>query len=105
MNRFGKILILAAFAVLPWNVAGSTEGDGNYLSETVATEVPQPATVAVYDGTIYITVPESTTIRIYTILGNLVLEKKVPSGTTQIQLKARGIYLINTGDSIKRIAL
>lgn len=104
MYRFGKILLLAAFAALPYGVTGST-ADGDYQPETVVTETVPATTVAVLDGSIYITAAENTTIKIYTILGNLVLEKKIPAGTTQIQLKARGIYLINTGDSIKRISL
>ncbi len=105
MNGFGKLSVLALLALLPHSVLGNTDGDADLRPESYAVETPQPATVAVYDGNIYITVPESTTIKIYSILGNLVLEKKIPAGTTQIDLKARGIYLINTGDSIKRIAL
>lgn len=104
MNKVWKILLLAAFAALPYGSVTGAEG-GVFQTETVAAEPARPATVAVYEGSIYITVSEDTTIKVYTILGNLVLEKKIPSGTTQIQLKARGIYLINVGDSIKRVAL
>lgn len=105
MNRFGKILILAAFAVLPYCALGNI-GTGSLQDGSSVTDVPAATTtVVVYDGIIYISATESTTIKIYSILGNLVLEKKIPAGTTQIELKARGIYLINTGDSIKRIAL
>lgn len=104
MGKVWKILLLAVFTALPYGSVTCAESDV-FLPETVAVEPAQPATVAVYEGSIYITVSENTTIKVYTILGNLVLERKIPSGTTQIQLKARGIYLINVGDSIKRVAL
>ena len=51
MYRFGKILLLAAFASLPYGVAGST-ADGDYQPETVVTEIVPATTVAVLDGSI-----------------------------------------------------
>lgn len=57
------------------------------------------------NGNIYINTTKPITVKIYTILGNLVTEKRIPAGTSQIQLKSRGIYLVNTGEKIQRVTL
>ncbi|MDE6041077.1 MAG: T9SS type A sorting domain-containing protein, partial [Muribaculaceae bacterium] len=44
-------------------------------------------------------------VEVYTILGQLVTRRKLPAGTTRLQLSQRGIYILKSGGMTRRVNL
>lgn len=57
------------------------------------------------DGYIYITIERPAEVEVYTILGQLVTRRKLQPGTTRLQLGMRGIYILKSGASTRRVNL
>lgn len=57
------------------------------------------------DGYIYITIESPAEVEVYTILGQLVTRRKLQPGTTRLQLSQRGIYILKSGASTRRVNL
>ncbi|MEG1573718.1 MAG: hypothetical protein RR293_02610 [Bacteroidales bacterium] len=101
----GKILVILALMMLSNMTASSacfTSEDSDTIELPTATD---RIDIFTSNGCIYINTTKTIIVKIYSILGNLVIEKKISAGTSQIQLKSRGIYLVNTGERIQRVTL
>lgn len=61
--------------------------------------------VAVRGLTIYITAPRPMQVKIFTILGQLIVQQNMPAGTTRLSVNARGIYILKVGDATCRITV
>lgn len=61
--------------------------------------------IYVKDGWIYITTPKSISVKIFTILGQLISQKNIPAGTWREHVGTRGIYLLRAGQTTRRITL
>lgn len=59
--------------------------------------------VSVRDGYIYITTARSIEIKVFTILGQPVAQRKVQPGTVRLFLPAKGIYILKAGDITRRL--
>ena len=57
------------------------------------------------DGYIYVTAPQPVTVKVFTILGQLVSQAKIPAGTSRIKLGARGIYILKAGSQTRRVTI
>ena len=104
------ILVCLAAAVTPvlatsrapqWEVVTVTD------SGTAAdTDNNTPALdIRTVGGQIYITVARRCHIQVFTILGQLVTEKTVDSGTVRLTLGNRGVYILKSGTTTRRINL
>ncbi|MDE7411192.1 MAG: hypothetical protein K2M94_04050 [Paramuribaculum sp.] len=62
-------------------------------------------TATVADGYIYIAVTEPTNVRIFTILGEMIVQENVAPGVYRYQMKSRGIYLLKAGNYTLRVTL
>ncbi|MCH5220015.1 MAG: T9SS type A sorting domain-containing protein [Muribaculaceae bacterium] len=96
-----------AFAVSP-----DTRGD--YLTAQI--DKPAPSTVTETDDNektevtvkgqyIYISTPRTVTIRLYSILGQLITHQNIQPGTTRIKAPGRGVYILQTGSLTKRLTI
>ena len=56
-------------------------------------------------GTITIVTPKRITVRVYTILGQIVSQSTLPSGTFELKLGTRGIYLVRIGNITQKVAI
>lgn len=56
-------------------------------------------------GTVLISVDQATTIKVYSILGQLITQKQVNAGTVRLRIAARGIYILKAGSATRRISL
>ena len=56
-------------------------------------------------GTITIVTPKRITVRVYTILGQIVSQSTLPSGTFELKLGTRGIYLVRIGNMTQKVAI
>ena len=45
------------------------------------------------------------TVRLFTILGNLVSQRNLPAGTSRLRLKGRGMYLLKTDRGTRRVTV
>lgn len=57
------------------------------------------------DGYIYISAQRPVTVKIFSILGQLISQESVPAGTYRLHLASRGIYILKAGALTRRITL
>lgn len=61
--------------------------------------------VMVKAGYIYITTSRPVTIQLYSILGQLVAQQNIPSGTTRIKAPSRGVFILKAGAVTRRVTV
>ena len=57
------------------------------------------------NGTITIVTPKRITVRVYTILGQMVSQAILQPGTSELRLGSRGIYLVRIGNMTQKVAI
>lgn len=103
MKRMFRIIFLAALLV---SVPLSTAANGAWehlqqLRHDPADE--ERIDVEVHDSYIYITTNKVVTVKICTILGQLVSQEKIPVGVSRIKLAQRGVYILKAGSITRRV--
>lgn len=100
-------LVFSGF-VLPTAVAQTTmekeiwEIDGNRQNETAQ---EAPIEVSSKDGSIYIRTPRKVQVIVYTILGQIVTDRTINPGLSELKIGVRGIYLVKIEGQTQKIAL
>ncbi len=61
--------------------------------------------VTVKDGYIYIDTSKPITIKLMSILGQLVSQQNLPAGVSRIKMSAKGIYILKAGGLTKRVSV
>lgn len=61
--------------------------------------------VKVIDAAIVLTVSQTTNVKLFTILGQLVAEQKIEAGTWRMPLSSRGIYILKAGSVTRRVTI
>lgn len=106
-----KIFIIAMLAAI--SATGSHAAQSSAWEE-VSTSIPQIAqpidtdgsiSVAVYDDYIYIHSDQQVTVKLFSILGQLIAQETVKAGTHRIRIKSRGIYILRAGTVTRRITI
>lgn len=59
----------------------------------------------VSDGYVYVVVRQRTTVKIFTILGQLIVQDTLQPGIYRYKLTSRGIYLLKVGSITRRVTL
>ena len=57
------------------------------------------------NGTITIVTPKRITVRVYTILGQMVSQATLQPGTSELRLGTRGIYLVRIANMTQKVAI
>ncbi len=57
------------------------------------------------NGTITIVTPKRITVRVYTILGQMVSQATLQPGTSELKLGTHGIYLVRIGNLTQKVAI
>ena len=57
------------------------------------------------NGTITIVTPKRITVRVYTILGQVVSQATLLPGTSELRIGSRGIYLVRIGNITQEVAI
>lgn len=78
---------------------------GVVVRSTVSTTDDGDIEVVVRGLTIYVSTSRPIQVKIFTILGQLIVQQNVPAGTTRLSVKARGIYILKAGDATCRITV
>ena len=77
-------------------------------SELVVTDRQDDADVldiSVRDGYVYVTTSKPVTIKIFSILGQLIAQKQLQPGTSRTRITSRGIYILKAGTVTRRITV
>ncbi|MBD5214191.1 MAG: T9SS type A sorting domain-containing protein [Bacteroidales bacterium] len=61
--------------------------------------------ITVKDGYVYVTTSRPVTVKIFSILGQLISQKTIPAGTWRTHIASRGIYILKAGTQTKRITI
>lgn len=61
--------------------------------------------VAVKDGYIYVACSKPTQVKVFTILGQLISQETLPAGTHRLRIASKGIYILKTADSTRRVTI
>lgn len=56
-------------------------------------------------GTIIISSPKPVSIKIFTILGQLVSQENLPAGISQLNLNSHGIFIVKTSELTCKVAI
>ena len=100
-------LVFSGF-VLPTAVAQTTmekeiwKIDDNRQNEAVQ---EAPIEVSSKDGSIYIRTPRKVQVVVYTILGQIVTDRTINPGLSELKIGVRGIYLVKIEGQTQKIAL
>ena len=100
-------LVFSGF-VLPTAVAQTTmekeiwKIDDNRQNEPVQ---EAPIEFSSKDGSIYIRTPRKVQVVVYTILGQIVTDRTINPGLSELKIGVRGIYLVKIEGQTQKIAL
>jgi len=61
--------------------------------------------VSTRDGFVYITTTRPVTVKIFSILGQLISSQQIPAGTHRCRIESRGIYILKAGSITRRITV
>lgn len=61
--------------------------------------------VAVNDGYIYIGTTRPVTVKVFTILGQLISQESLATGTHRLRMTARGVYILKIGPTTRRVTI
>ncbi len=112
MKKIAEIL-LAAMSVAclssPLTASPATPQWEPVVTETIAyldtASDPDPVEVVVHDGYIYVTTPRPASVKVLSILGQLISQQNIPAGTSRLRISARGIYILKVGSITKRVTI
>ena len=100
-------LVFSGF-VLPTAVAQTTmEKEIWKIDDNRQNEPVQEALIEVSskDGSIYIRTPRKAQVVVYTILGQIVTDRTINPGLSELKIGVRGIYLVKIEGQTQKIAL
>ena len=61
--------------------------------------------VSVRGLSIYVTASRPVQVKIFTILGQPIVQQNIAAGTTRLSVNARGIYILKAGDATCRVTV
>ncbi len=61
--------------------------------------------ISVREGYVYVTTSKPVTVKIFSILGQLIAQKNLPVGTSRTKISARGIYILKVGTVTRRVTI
>ncbi len=85
------------------NAASAWERTGGKIqTERIEAEGPE---VRVSEGYVYVTTSRPTTVKVFSILGQLISQETIQPGISRFRLPSRGIYILKVGTLTKRITI
>ncbi len=94
------ILLCICYGV---NAASAWERTGGKVQpERIDAEGPE---VIVSEGYVYVSTTRPTTVKVFSILGQLISQETIQPGISRFRLPSRGIYILKVGTLTKRITI
>jgi len=72
---------------------------------TQTMEMDADTQIAVADGYIYLWTEKPVTVKLFSILGQLISQETIKPGLHRIHLNSRGIYIVRAGTATRRVTL
>lgn len=87
--------------------AVATKPSWEEMQQPASVERVEQEQIEIYtrDGYVYINTPQPVTVKIFSILGQLISQENVPAGTFRLRLASRGIYILKAGTITRRITI
>lgn len=106
MRRFLTILLMAV-AMFAADAAAPKWEEVNVTPAEIQLQLTETETVqtTVKDGYIYIVSSQPVTVKLFTILGQLISQETIPAGTHRFKMNSRGIYILRAGATTRRITI
>lgn len=105
MKRFVHILLIACLLAAPMTATAQRVWEEMEATSTI-TDTPQDQPeITVRGGYVYVTTAKPVTVKIFSILGQLISQKTIPAGTSRTLITARGIYILKAGTVTRRITI
>ena len=99
-------LLIALATVLSADAAvRSWEETERFPEQVEQTAQPEDVSVAVREGHVYVLVRQTTHVKLFTLLGQVIVQDTLKPGVYRYKLTSRGIYLLKAGTSTRRITL
>ena len=95
-------IAVAAFTATASTPTWEEQKQENTQLERVENE---PIDITTRDGYIYISTPRPVTVKIFSILGQLISQEKIQAGTFRLRIANRGIYILKAGAITRRITI
>ncbi|MDE6684718.1 MAG: T9SS type A sorting domain-containing protein [Duncaniella sp.] len=106
MRHLLTILVVALWALTASSAAPRWESVSVPVVPQTELKVDENGVdVAVSDGYIYIGTPRPVTVKVFTILGQLISQESLTSGTHRLRMTARGVYILKIGSSTRRVTI
>ena len=109
MRKFIVILLTVVIATLTSVAAVPQRWEAVDAPARMFTEMrsdPEaPAEMAVRDSFIYVATNRQVSVKIFTILGQLISQETLPAGVHRLSMSAKGIYIIKIGSSTRRVTI
>ncbi len=105
MQRLLAILAIVVISALGWNARAWEEADRVPQSTDRSQVDNDGPEIVVSDGWIYVNTTRPITIKIYSILGQLIRQDSLPAGTFRLHMASRGIYILKAGAITRRITI
>lgn len=61
--------------------------------------------VGVSDGCIYVSCARPVTVKVFTILGQLIGQETLQAGTHRLRIASKGIYILKAADVTRRVTI
>ncbi len=94
--------VVAALSVVAANPSWEEQKQDNPMQERVDSESIE---ITVRDGYVYVTTTQPITVKIFSILGQLISQENIQAGSFRFRLANRGIYILKAGTITRRITI
>lgn len=104
-----KLLIILALALSSLLSDAAARWEAVDAPDRMFTEMrsdPEAQTeIAVRDSFIYLATNRTVSVKVFTILGQLISQETLQTGIHRLPMSAKGIYIIKIGSSTRRVTI
>lgn len=102
-----RVLILMMAVALVAVAAGAQRWEESPGNAPVVTERSEgdDITISTRDGYVYLTTSRRVTVKVFSILGQLISQDTVGPGTHRLRLATRGVFILKAGAVTRRITI
>ena len=105
LRRFIISMLVALAVVTGASAAARTWEEAERFPATEQAMGSDDVSVTVRDGYVYLLVRQSAHVKLFTILGQVIVQDTLRPGVYRYKLASRGIYLLKAGTTTTRITL
>ena len=108
MRKLLAIFLVALWATCAYGAAPRWESADTPIGMEVIADQKGDGIVVemtVKDGYIYISSSRPVVVKVFSILGQLISQETLQSGTHRLRMTTRGVYILKAGTSTRRVTI